>query len=74
MDSIGDVWSFSSKIPITSSEGFSVSTLTEVTPLWKTKLNRSISVVKDKISRWLQHYYKICYKKNSHCERQACMF
>jgi len=39
MDSIGDAW------------GFSVETLTEVTPSWKTKLNRSISAMEDGIPR-----------------------
>jgi len=32
MDSIGDAWGFSGKIPITLSRGFSIETLTEVTP------------------------------------------
>ena len=36
---MGDAW------------GFSIETLTEVTPSWKTKLNRSISIVEDGISR-----------------------
>ena len=45
MDSIGDVQDFSGKTPITLSKSFSVSTLTGVTPLWKTELNRSISVL-----------------------------
>jgi len=53
MESIGDAWGFSGKIPITPSRGFSVEILTEVTPLWKTELNRSISAVKDRIPRWL---------------------
>jgi len=34
---------------ITPSRGFSVETLTGVTPSWKTKLNRSISAVEDGI-------------------------
>ena len=32
MDSIGDAWGFSGKIPIILSRGFSVETLTGVTP------------------------------------------
>ena len=51
MDSIGDAWGF--KTPITPSRGFSVETLTRVTLSWKTKLNRSISAVKDRIPREL---------------------
>ena len=51
MDSIGDTWGFSSKTPITPSRGFSVEILTEVTLLWKTELNKSISAVEDRISR-----------------------
>ena len=39
MDSVGDAWSFS------------VETLTRVTPSWKTKLNRIISTVEDRIPR-----------------------
>ena len=53
MDNIGDAWGFSSKTPITPSGGFSVKTLTGVTPSWKTELNRSISAMEDEISRWL---------------------
>jgi len=53
MESIGDARSFSGKTPITPSGGFSVETLTGVTPLWKTKLNRSISAMEDRISREL---------------------
>ena len=37
MDSIGDAWGFSGKTPITPSRGFSVETLTGVTPSWKTE-------------------------------------
>ena len=74
MDSIGDTQSFSGKTPITSSRGFSVETLTGVTPSWKIKLNRSISTVEDKIPRWLQHRHKMCCKKGGHHGRQACMF
>ena len=36
-DSIGDAQSFSGKTPIIPSGGFSVETLTRVTPLWKTE-------------------------------------
>ena len=32
MDSIGDAWGFSGKTPITPSGGFSVETLTKITP------------------------------------------
>ena len=32
MDSIGDTWGFSGKTPITPSRGFSIETLTGVTP------------------------------------------
>jgi len=63
MDSIGDAWGFSGKTSITPSRGFSVETLIGVTPLWKTKLNRSISTIKDRISRWLQYCYKTCCEK-----------
>ena len=51
MDSIGDAWGFSGKTPITLSRGFSVETLTGVTLSWKTKLNRSISIMEDRIPR-----------------------
>jgi len=49
MDSIGNAWGFSGKTPITLSRGFSVETLTGVTLSWKTKLNRSISAMEDRI-------------------------
>jgi len=49
MDIIGDVWGFSDKAPITLSRGFSVETLTEVTPSWKTESNRSISAMENRI-------------------------
>ena len=51
MESIGDTWSFSGKTSITLSRGFSIETLTGVTLLWKTKLNRSISAIEDRILR-----------------------
>jgi len=51
MDIIGDAQGFSGKALITPSRGFSVETLTRVTPSWKTKLNRSISAVEDRIPR-----------------------
>ena len=73
MESIGDARSFSGNIPITLSRGFSIETLIEVTPLWKTKLNRSISAMEDRIPGWLQHHHKICCEKGSHHRRQACM-
>ena len=48
-DSIGDAQGFSGKTPITPSGGYSVETLTGVTLSWKTKLNRSIFVMEDRI-------------------------
>ena len=73
MNSIGDVWDFSGETPITLSRGFSVETLTEVTPSWKTELNRSISAIEDGIPRGLQHCHKMCYEKDGHCGRWAYM-
>ena len=61
MDSIGDAW------------GFSVKTLTGVTPSWKTKLNRSISAMEDRIPGGLQHHHKTCCEKGSCHGRQACI-
>jgi len=52
-DSIEDAWSSSGKTPISPSRDFSVETLTGVTPSWKTKSNRSISPIEDRIPRWL---------------------
>ena len=72
-DNIEDVQSFSIKAPITPSGGFSVETLTEVTPSWKTKSNRSISTMENRIPRWLQHRCKACCKKDGCYERQACI-
>jgi len=63
MESIGDAWGFSRKTPITLSGGFSIETLTGVTPSWKTKLNRDISAVKDRIPGWLQYCYETCCEK-----------
>jgi len=63
MDIIGDTQDFSGKAPITPSGGFSVETLTGVTLLWKTKLNRSISAMEDGISRGLQHCLKCVARK-----------
>ena len=51
MESIGDAQGFSGKTSITLSGGFSVETLTGVTPSWKTKLNKSISAMEDRIPR-----------------------
>ena len=59
-------------IPIAPSGGFSVETLTGVTPSWKTELNRSISVMGDGIPRRLQHHYKTCCKKGGRRGRRAC--
>ena len=73
MDIIGDAWGFSGKAPITPSRGFSIEILTEVALSWKTELNRSISAMKNRIPRWLQHYCKVCYKKGRCHERQACI-
>jgi len=50
MDIIEDTWGFSGKTPIILSRGFSVETPTGVTLSWKTKSNRSISVMEDRIS------------------------
>jgi len=63
MKSIGDAQGLSGKIPITPSGGFSIETLTEVTPSWKTELNRSISAMEDGIPGWVQHYHKMCCEK-----------
>jgi len=70
MESIGDAWGFSGKAPITPSRGFSVETLTGVTPLWKTKLNRSISAMEDGIPGWVQHCHETCCRKGGHHGRQ----
>jgi len=66
MDSIGDAWGFSSKTPITPSRGFSIKILTGVSLSWKTKLNRSISTIEDRIPGELQHHHKTC------CEKYGC--
>jgi len=63
MKSIGDAQGFSGKIPSTPSGGFSIETLTGVTPSWKTELNRSISAMEDRIPGWVHHYHKMCCKK-----------
>ena len=73
MESIGDAWGFSSNTPITPSRSFSIETLTGLTLSWKTKLNRSISAMKDGISRGLQHRHEMCCKKGGCRGRQACM-
>ena len=73
MESIGDARGFSGKIPIAPSGGFSVETLTGVTPSWKTELNRSISVMEDRISGGLQHCHETCCEKGGRRGRQACM-
>ena len=59
--------------PITPSGSFSVETLTGLTPSWKTELNRSISIMEDRIPGGLQHRYETCCEKGGHCRRQACM-
>ena len=66
MESIGDVWGFIGKTPITPSGGFSVEILTGVTPSWKTELNRSISAMEDRIPRGLQHRHKTCCEKGGY--------
>ena len=53
--------------------GFSVETLTGVTPSWKTELNKSISAIEDGIPEWLQHCHEMCCEKGSCHRRQACM-
>jgi len=63
MESIGDVWGFIGETPITPSRGFSVETLTGVTPSWKTELNRSIPAMEDRIPRWLQHCHRCIVRK-----------
>ena len=73
MDSIGDAQGFSGKTPITLSRGFSIKTLTGVTLSWKTKLNRSISTMENRIPRWLQYYHKTCCKKGGCHGRQDCI-
>jgi len=74
MKSIGDAWGFSGQTPITPSGGFSVETLTGVTLSWKTKLNRSIFTIEDRIPGWLQHCYETRCKKGGHRGRRACIF
>jgi len=59
------------KTPISPSRGFSVETLTGVTPSWKTEVNRSISVMEDRIPRGLQHCHKMCCEKGGRRGRQA---
>ena len=73
MESIGNAQSFSSNTPITPSRSFSVETLTGLTPSWKTELNRSISVMEDRIPGGLQHCHEMCCEKGGHCGRRACM-
>jgi len=73
MDIIGDAQGFSGKTPIAPSRGFSVETLTGVTLSWKTELNRSISVVENRISGGLQHFHETCCEKGGRRGRQACM-
>ena len=73
MDSVGNAQGFSGKTPITPRGGFSVKTLTGVTPSWKTELNRSISTMEDGIFRGLHHCHKMCCEKGGCCERQTCI-
>jgi len=74
MESIGDAWSFIGKTSITLSGGFSIETLTGVTPSWKTELNRSIPTMEDVIPGGLQHHHKTCCKKDGCHGRWACIF
>ena len=68
---IEDVWDFSDIASIVPGRDFSSGTLTEVwlchgklnwievkTLPWKTKSDRSISIIEDKISELLHHCYK----------------
>ena len=73
MESIGDTRGFSSNTPITPSGSFSIETLTGLTLSWKTKLNRSISVMEDRIPGGLQHRHEICCEKDGRCGRRACV-
>ena len=73
MNSLEDAQGFSGKTPITPREDFSVETLTRVTLLWKTKLNRSISAIEDRIPRELQLRHKTCCEKGGYYGRQACI-
>ena len=73
MESIGDAQGFSSNTPITPSGSFSVETLTGLTLSWKTELNRSISVMEDRIPGRLQHRHETCCEKDGHHGRRACM-
>ena len=58
---------------ITLSGSFSVETLTGLTLSWKTELNRSISVMEDRIPRGLQHHHEMCCEKGGRRGRWACM-
>jgi len=51
MDIIEDAWGFSSKASITPSRGFSVETLTGVTPSWKTEYPDSCSTTLRHVTR-----------------------
>jgi len=73
MDIIGDAQDFSGKAPITLSRGFSVETLTGVTLSWKTKSNKNISTIEDRIPRGLQYCCKVYCEKDGHYGRQACI-
>ena len=73
MDSIKDAQGSSSKTLISLSRGFNIEILTGVTSLWKTKLNRSISTMKDRILKWLLHRHKMCCEKGGHYGRWAYM-
>ena len=62
------------KTPITPSGSFSVETLTGLTLSWKTELNRSISIMEDRIPGGLQQCHKTCFKKGGCRRRRACIF
>jgi len=73
-DNIGNAWGFSGKTPITPSRGFSVETLTGVTPSWKTKLNKSIPAVEDGIPGGLQYYHRHVARKVAAVEGRLVCF
>ena len=51
MESIEDAWGFSGKTPIALSGGFSVETLTGVTPSWKTEYPEGCSTAIRRVAR-----------------------
>ena len=71
MSSIGDAQGLSDIAPITPSGDFNIKTLTGVTLSWKTKSNRSIFTMENRIPELLQHRCKVCCEKGSCHGRQA---